>query len=119
RSISLSVFIRVHLWLNEIVPRVANPIACDEIAARELEATLTRPSTLPRLAMRIRIVLAAIKGSTNQQIAEDLGVSEMMVGKWRRAFARHGIEGLQDSPRSGRPPKAVPDKPPAAPSSLL
>lgn len=57
------------------------------------------------MALRSRIVLAAAAGHSNQQIASDLQLPEVTVGKWRRSFAAHGIEGLRDAARSGRPPK--------------
>jgi len=57
------------------------------------------------MALRSRIVLAAAQGRSNQQIALDLDVPEVTVGKWRRCFAAQGLEGLRDAPRSGRPPK--------------
>jgi len=57
------------------------------------------------MALRSRIVLAAAAGRSNQQIAADLGIPEVTVGKWRRSFATHGLEGLRDAARSGRPPK--------------
>ena len=63
------------------------------------------PSTPQAVALRSRIVLAAAAGHSNQQIALDLGIPEVTVGKWRRSFAEHGLEGLRDAPRSGRPPK--------------
>lgn len=55
--------------------------------------------------LRSRIVLAAAAGVPNQQIASDLGVPQVTVGKWRRSFAELGLDGLHDAPRSGRPPK--------------
>ena len=57
------------------------------------------------MALRSRIVLAAARGRSNQQIASDLDIPEVTVGKWRRSFAAQGLEGLHDAPRSGRPPK--------------
>jgi transposase len=63
------------------------------------------PSTPQAVALRSRIVLAAAAGQSNQQIALDLAIPEVTVGKWRRSFAEHGLEGLRDAPRSGRPPK--------------
>ena len=50
-----------------------------------------------------RIVLAASEGQTTEQIAERVGCGERMVKKWRPRYARHGIEGLKDAPRSGAP----------------
>ncbi len=57
------------------------------------------------MAIRSRIVLAAAAGLSNQQIAVDLDIPEVTVGKWRRSFAVQGLEGLRDAARSGRPPK--------------
>lgn len=87
------------------MPRHAPAIALDA----EIESTLNKlvktPTTPQALAMRSRIVLAAAKGWPNQQIAAELHVPEITVSKWRRSFARSGIEGLRDKPRSGRPRK--------------
>ena len=52
---------------------------------------------------RSRIVLAAAAGKSNQQIAGELHMPEVTVGKWRRSFAQQGLQGLEDAPRSGRP----------------
>jgi DDE superfamily endonuclease/Homeodomain-like domain len=38
-----------------------------------------------------------------EQITELLGCSEPTVIKWRARYARTGLEGLRDAPRSGRP----------------
>jgi transposase len=38
-----------------------------------------------------------------------LQIPEVTVGKWRRAFAAAGMDGLQDAPRAGRPPKHGPE----------
>lgn len=57
------------------------------------------------MALRSRIVLAAAGGRSNRQIAMDLKIPEVTVGKWRRSFAVEGLDGLRDAPRSGRPPK--------------
>jgi transposase len=62
-------------------------------------------STPQAMAIRSRIVLAAARGLSNQEIALDLGIPEVTVGKWRRSFALQGLEGLRDAARSGRPPK--------------
>jgi len=54
---------------------------------------------------RARIVLACLEGKEIQQGARDCGVSVPTVTKWRRRFARHGLVGLRDQPRSGKPPR--------------
>jgi transposase len=54
--------------------------------------------------LRARIVLAAAAGAANAAIARELGVCADTVRKWRRRFAASRLAGLEDSPRSGRPP---------------
>ena len=68
-----------------------------------LRHLIRSPSTPQSLALRSRIVLAAGAGQTNQQIAASLGIPEVTAGKWRRAFATSGVDGLADAPRAGRP----------------
>jgi transposase len=59
-----------------------------------------------RVVLRSRIVLLAVDGMQNKQIAEQLGVSTRMVGLWRGRFIAYGVEGLlKDAPRPGRTPK--------------
>src|SRR5580700_1398259 len=58
----------------------------------------------PRLAGRARIVLACAEpGSGNAVVAADLGISTETVRKWRARFAEHGLSGLADGARPGRP----------------
>src|SRR5580693_7200918 len=87
------------------MPRVALPVQIDAPTRHTLERFVHSSSTPQSLAMRSRIVLAAGDGSNNQQIAAALRIPAITVGKWRRSFAIDGLEGLRDSPRSGRPPK--------------
>jgi FixJ family two-component response regulator len=63
-------------------------------------------STPQALVRRARIVLRAADRDrpTNLRIAQELGCKNDTVGLWRRRFAARGLAGLQDAPRSGRPP---------------
>jgi len=85
--------------------RVALPLQLDVQTRSTLDKFVHSSSTPQSLAQRSRIVLAAADGSNNQQIAAELKIPPITVGKWRRSFAIHGLEGLRDAPRSGRPPK--------------
>ncbi|HKD05353.1 MAG TPA: IS630 family transposase [Bryobacteraceae bacterium] len=87
------------------MPRVALPVQMDAETRSTLNQLIRSSSTPQSLAMRSRIVLAAADGSSNQQIAAELKIPAITVGKWRRSFAMDGIEGLRDAARSGRPPK--------------
>ena len=53
--------------------------------------------------VRARIVLAAADGARNIDIAKGVGVCVDVVSKWRKRFCEHGLSGLKDRPRSGRP----------------
>jgi hypothetical protein len=67
-------------------------------------ASLTRSSAVRAgLAQRARIVLLAADGLSNTAIAERVGMSRPAVIGWRSRYARCGMAGLGDAPRSGRP----------------
>src|SRR6266568_4512856 len=87
------------------MPRVAPAVSMDPTTQAKLLQLVRSPSTRQGLVQRCRIVLAAVAGKSNQQIADELEMPEVTVGKWRRCFANKGLEGLQDAPRSGRPVK--------------
>jgi transposase len=83
------------------------PVAI-ELSAEEreqLEAWTRRRSSAQALALRSRIVLAAAEGLNNTEVAARLGVHRNVVGKWRRRFAEHRLDGLSDEPRPGQPRK--------------
>jgi len=54
--------------------------------------------------LRAGIVLLSGKGYVNKDIAELLKTDKNTVSKWRRRFVEHGLEGLLDLPKSGKPP---------------
>ncbi len=82
-----------------------------EITLTETErATLTRwsrgRSTPVRLMQRAKIVLRAVEGKMNKEIAAALGINPNTVVRWRSRFARQGIAGIEkDAPRGGRKPR--------------
>jgi transposase len=72
---------------------------------------LARAQSAPvRLARRARIVQLAAQGQTVPAIARHVNVSEKAVRQWLKRFAAEGMEGLEDAPRSGRPPTYRPDE---------
>ena len=72
----------------------------------KLESLLRAGSTPQVLAKRIQIVLRAAKPDdpSNVQISGELGCNRHTVSLWRNRYAEQGLPGLQDAPRSGRPP---------------
>src|SRR3989442_6546588 len=87
------------------MPRHAPQIALDTETQSTLNKLIKTPSTAQALVIRSRIVLSAAAGRSNQEIVFELRIPEVMVSKWRRSFARSGMEGLRDRARSGRPCK--------------
>jgi transposase-like protein len=84
-----------------------------QAAASDLRAVLQRwvraPTTPQRVALRSRIVLLALDGLREDEIAARLHVSRPTVKLWMRRFARHGPEGLvHDAPGRGRHPSMSP-----------
>ncbi|MFC9679832.1 helix-turn-helix domain-containing protein [Streptomyces sp. NPDC056948] len=72
--------------------------------------TWTRSRTCSQArALRARIVLACEHEPTNTAVAEHLGISRDMVGKWRARFLADRLAGLDEQPRPGRPPTADDD----------
>jgi transposase len=86
-----------------VMPRVAPPVSLDATMKAALDQRVRSPSTPQGMVQRSRIILAAAAGKSNQQIAGELHMPEVTVGKWRRSFAQQGLQGLEDAPRSGRP----------------
>lgn len=78
--------------------------------------TLTKPekSTLESIArkytssyfqvVRARVILMAARGLRNDQISARLSLPRQIVSKWRKRFFEQRLKGLENLPRSGRPP---------------
>ena len=54
--------------------------------------------------VRARIVLLASEGFPNKEIARKVDTTPQTACKWRKRFYEEGLSGLEDRPRSGRPP---------------
>ncbi|NUK03740.1 IS630 family transposase [Streptomyces lunaelactis] len=69
-----------------------------------------RAHTTPqRAARRAHIVLLTAGGCPAWRIAEIVRVDVSTVERWRDRYAREGLAGLEDRPRSGRPPVYGPE----------
>lgn len=77
-------------------------LTADERAALEAQA---RRYTLPyRDVVRAKIALLAADGLGNDQIADRLDTRREIVSKWRKRFYEQRLAGLEERPRTGRPP---------------
>jgi transposase len=85
------------------MPPAAMPVTLTASERKTLKMRVRGAKTPYRDRARAQIVLAASRGRGNARIAADLGASVNMVRKWRGRFAEHGLGGLADLPRSGRP----------------
>jgi transposase len=83
--------------------KTAVTVVLTESERRELEGLASRRRTAQGLAQRARIVLLAADGLENKEIAVRVEAAPNTVGKWRRRFAEHRLDGLMDEPRPGAP----------------
>jgi transposase len=81
----------------------APPLVVDESDRGALRAIVRAPTSEQRAVTRARIVLRSADGLAIERIAAELGVAIMTVKLWRRRYAAHGLAGLVDEGRSGRP----------------
>lgn len=69
----------------------------------ELEAVSRH--AVGRVALRAQMVLLSDRGFSVPQIARIHACGRDVVRTWLHRYERHGVAGLDDAPRSGRPPK--------------
>ena len=82
----------------------ARPIVLTERARRELDRLQRASSTRAGLSRRARAVWLMAQGLSGVEVAERTGYTVVQVSRIRRRFAEQGLVGLQERPRSGRPP---------------
>jgi transposase len=68
-----------------------------------LERWARRPTTAQALAQRARIVLACTSGKPDTEVAREVQLTRLTVGRWRRRFITKRVAGLLDEPRPGAP----------------
>ncbi|NTV43968.1 MAG: IS630 family transposase, partial [Syntrophobacteraceae bacterium] len=85
------------------MPRRTPIPECTENDRKTLEQMARSRTEEARLVERAKIILKCLGGERVQKIAKDLHVRPNTVIEWRRRFERHGIKGLKDKPRSGKP----------------
>lgn len=86
------------------MPRRAPRLECSEEVRQQLSQMSRSRTEEARMVERARLILACLEGKEIRQVAQQAGSSVATVGKWRKRFAREGIRGLRDQPRSGKPP---------------
>ena len=89
--------------------RPTDPIILTKDEKGHLERLSRRPTTAQSLAKRARAVLLCAMGKNNKVVSQEVGLGQASVGRWRRRFMVHRMEGLTDAPRSGAPRKITDD----------
>lgn len=83
--------------------RVAPEIKLSTAEERQLKRLANSNTASVREARRSQIVLLAARGLDNHEIAEQVGVGRVQVGRWRARYAEGGMEAIRrDLPRGGR-----------------
>jgi transposase len=83
--------------------RPKQPLLLSQEDLFQLKA-LAHSRSLPHgLVMRARVVLMAADGASNTAIAHKLDLSQQTVCLWRMRYVQHGIQGLHDELKPGRP----------------
>ena len=78
---------------------------------RQVLQSRVQARTVPvRDLERARIVLLAAQGLPAAEIAARVGCSRPTVTLWRNRYAAEGLDGLDDAPRSGAPPKLTQER---------
>ena len=92
------------------MPKVLTLRPLTEEEARAVER-LARSRTAPaRTVERAEMVWLAHRGLHVPAIARALGVCAATVRLWLTRFGAHGVAGLADAPRAGRPPTYSPEE---------
>jgi transposase len=89
---------------------IARPVSLTADEHARLESLVRAHSTPQSLGFRCRLILrtAAPDQPSNWQVATELACERHTVGRWRHRYLTHGLKGLQDAPRSGRPRRISP-----------
>lgn len=88
----------------------ASPLRVTDDERQGLESLARAHSTPQALAFRCRLILraAAPDAPPNLQVATDMHCHRQTVRLWRTRYLAHGLAGLQDAPRPGRPRRFSP-----------
>src|SRR5919109_2021147 len=89
---------------------MARPVSLTPEAYARLASLVRAHSTPQALAFRCRLLLrtAAPDHPSHLQGATEMDCERHTVGRWRQRSLAHGLNGLQDALRSGRPRRFSP-----------
>src|ERR1700735_5741280 len=73
----------------------------------ELERISRSRTEAKQRVERAKIILGCIDGEAQKLLAQRLGTRPTTISKWRGRFAKFGMKGLEDAPRSGKPKRHI------------
>lgn len=68
-----------------------------------LESLLPKRNLPAGEMRRVRALLFLHEGKSNKEVAELVGACPQTVSSWRKRFAKEGLHGISEAPRSGAP----------------
>lgn len=74
----------------------------------ELERRARAYCAAHREVVRAKVILRLAEGHTVSAIGREVGLERRIVRKWGERFQHKRLQGLSDTPRSGRPPRFSP-----------
>lgn len=83
--------------------RIPQPIEASSEELQELRMMMRSHKLDNRYVLRASIIIYSLEGKSLDEIMELTGTSRMIVNKWRNRFRSHGISGLKDAARPGKP----------------
>lgn len=75
-----------------------------------LERVARSPSESHRDVVRAQTILLVAEGMPLAAVGRKVGLARRIVRKWAERFSRKRLQGLDDKPRSGRPPRFSPGR---------
>ncbi len=79
-------------------------IQLSQVERRQLESAARKYTSPYYSVIRAKVILLADQGLQNDQIATSLSMPRQIVSKWRKRFFEERLAGLEDEPRTVRPP---------------
>lgn len=83
--------------------RVGKVLSCSEADRKELLKRAASRKEEKRIVERAKIILGALSGKSQIEVAHELGLKASTISKWVRRFEENGLAGLLDKARSGKP----------------
>jgi putative transposase len=93
-------------YFQEMPMRTGRPVRAVTVSAAERAQlqSYAQSRALPAgQVVRAKVILAAAAGASNTVIAATLRLNPHTVGAYRQRWLAHGLAGVYDAPRSGRP----------------